>query len=132
MKPFALQDQSKTSSPQSMAVKLSILAVLLMLCYTSFSASTRVSKVAIPKGCANACPPQHNPERFICAKSRVSKKLGMFDSECFFGRYNHCIYVREREFSQIISTSSSLDASVLSFRLRLYSIWTLPQQRLLI
>lgn len=99
MKLPSFQKQIITSPSSSMAVKLSTLAILLTLCYTILSAAIFVQKVPMPNGCASACPPQRDPQRFICARSRISKKLGMFDGECFFGRYNHCSFVREREYS---------------------------------
>ena len=85
-------------SPQSrMAIKLTTLVILLTLCYTMLSTSLHAQKVLMPEGCARACPPQRDPARFICARNTESGRLGMFDSECFFGRYNHCNQVRTRE-----------------------------------
>ena len=90
-----LQKQISASPSLRMAFKLSLLIVLLMLCYSMVSTMFIVKKVSIPRGCARACPPQTNPSRFICGKNQVTGRLGMFDSECFFGRYNHCIYVKQ-------------------------------------
>ncbi|CRK87674.1 CLUMA_CG001467, isoform A [Clunio marinus] len=88
--------KKENSSDTRLALKLSSLVILLTLCYSMVSTLLPVVKVTIPDGCATACPPQNNPERFICARSRHTGRLGMFDSECFFGRYNHCVRVNER------------------------------------
>lgn len=77
-----------------MILKLSTLAVLLLFCYTSVSTFFIVGRVTIPDNCARACPPQSDPSRFICGRNKVTGRLGMFDGECFFGRYNHCEHVR--------------------------------------
>ncbi|KAG5684871.1 hypothetical protein PVAND_014081 [Polypedilum vanderplanki] len=88
---------ASTSSPTPrMVFKLSSLALLLLFCYTSVSTYFYVGKVVLPEGCANACPPQRDPQRFICARNVVTGQLGMFDGECQFGRYNHCIHTRQR------------------------------------
>ena len=85
--------------PQStrMAVKLTALTVLLLLCYSNVSSYFYVDSVSIPENCANSCPPQRDPSRFICARNRGTGQLGMFDGECFFGRFNHCIHVRSAQ-----------------------------------
>lgn len=80
-----------------MIFKLSSLAFLLLFCYTSVSTFFIVGRVSIPDGCARACPPQNDPLRFICGRNKVTGRLGMFDGECYFGRYNHCYKVRQRE-----------------------------------
>lgn len=87
------------SSSQSikMIIKLSTLVLLLMCCYTSVSTFFKVGKVAIPDGCARACPPQRDPSRNICARNIATGRLGMFDGECHFGRFNHCVHVRSRK-----------------------------------
>lgn len=96
---FPSQRNRLLSSPSSkMAIKLSSLAILLLLCYSMVSTYFVVEKVSIPNGCAVSCPPQRDSSRFICAKHSVTGRPGMFDSECFFGRYNHCIYVDSRKF----------------------------------
>lgn len=60
-----------------------------------------VGKVSIPDGCARACPPQRDPSRYICARHTVTGQLGMFDGECVFGRYNHCVYTKhQRKFKK--------------------------------
>ena len=93
-----LAKQNENSSPSfSMIFKLSSLAFLLLFCYTSVSTYFVVGRVAIPDGCAAACPPQGDPSRYICARNKMTGRLGMFDGECYFGRYNHCVHVRERE-----------------------------------
>lgn len=94
-----------------MAMKLATLVILLMFCYSSLSTHFNVKKVPIPSGCCNACPPQSDPSRFVCARHSVTGELGMFDSECFFGRYNHCSYVKQREwfiFNNILKLIKSL------------------------
>ena len=80
-----------------MAVKLTALTVLLILCYSNVSSYFYVDSVSIPHGCANSCPPQRDPSRFICARNRSSGQLGMFDGECFFGRFNHCTHIRSAQ-----------------------------------
>jgi hypothetical protein len=91
-----LQTQQSSSSLK-MVFKLSTLAILLLFCYTSVSLFFQVPKVTMPDGCARACPPQRDPARFICARNRETGQLGMFEGECYFGRYNHCVHVRHRK-----------------------------------
>jgi hypothetical protein len=75
---------------------------MLLMSYSMLSAYFPVDLVQIPPGCATACPPQRDPSRFICARNSKTGMLGMFDSECFFGRYNHCVHVKERKQNQIL------------------------------
>lgn len=90
--------EAQTSPPTlKMIFKLSALAFLLLFCYTSVSTIFLVGKVQIPNGCARACPPQRDPSRNICARNTVTGRLGMFEGDCVFGRYNHCIHVRQRK-----------------------------------
>lgn len=95
MKYTSLQKEKK-SEPE-LAMKLAVLVILLVLCYSVVSMHFLVLKVSIPEGCAKACPPQKDPSRFICAKHSVTGRLGMFDSECYFGRYNHCVLIKQRK-----------------------------------
>lgn len=90
--------QQQSSPSIRMIFKLSTLAFLLLCCYTSVSTFFTVGKVQIPDGCARACPPQRDPSRYICARNIATGRLGMFDGECYFGRYNHCVNVRQRKF----------------------------------
>jgi hypothetical protein len=86
------------SSPSSkMALKLSTLSVLLLVCYSMVSIFVAVERVEIPHGCATACPPQRDTSRFICGRNRATNQLGLFESECFFGRFNHCVHVRPHQ-----------------------------------
>lgn len=89
--------QRQSSPSIGMIFKLSTLAFLLLFCYTSVSTYFLVGKVMIPDGCARACPPQRDPTRNICARNIATGRLGMFDGECHFGRYNHCIHTRQRK-----------------------------------
>lgn len=50
----------------------------------------------------------------MCAKNTVTGKLGTFDSECNFGRYNNCYRTTESksknrkvDFYELINISSS-------------------------
>lgn len=97
MKYSPLHSRPLSSPATRMTLKLSSLAVILIACYSLVSTYFVVDRVVIPDGCARACPPQSNPSRFICGRNRATGQLGMFDSECFFGRYNHCIYVNQRK-----------------------------------
>lgn len=86
-----------SSHSSKIVLKLSTLSILLLLCYSMVSTFFAVDRVPLPEGCARACPPQRDPSRFICARNTATGKLGMFDSECFFGRYNHCVHVDQRK-----------------------------------
>lgn len=100
MKHSSFQKQLSASPSSRMALKLSSLTILLVLCYSMVSTFFVIDKVSIPDGCARSCPPQRDPSRFICARSRNSRQLGMFDSECFFGRYNNCVFVNQSELKE--------------------------------
>lgn len=102
-----IQNRILSSLSTKMALKLSSLAILLLLCYSMVSTHLNVEKVLLPTHCARACPPQRDPSRFICARNVVSNQLGMFDSECFFGRYNHCVDVIERKLLKSINETDS-------------------------
>lgn len=97
MKLSTQQKSIGSSKSLRMVCKLSALVILLISCYTLVSTHNTVPRVRIPDGCASACPPQRDQSRFICARSTITRQLGMFPSECVFGRYNHCIYVNERK-----------------------------------
>jgi hypothetical protein len=121
---------TQNASPSlRMIFKLSSLAVLLLFCYTSVSTLFIVGRVAIPDGCARACPPQSDPSRFICGRNKVTGKLGLFDGECYFGRYNHCYKVRQREW---IWNFKNLNFNGKKFSVRIYSIWAVSIRRFLI
>lgn len=106
-----LEKPGKSSSPR-MAARLSALVILLTLCYSMVSSFFQVERVALPDGCARACPAQRDPSRFICARNRVTRSLGMFDSVCFFGRYNHCVDVRERKWRKLIQRDSNINWNI--------------------
>ncbi|CAG9803470.1 unnamed protein product [Chironomus riparius] len=92
-----LATESTLNGNSKMFLKLSAITILLIFCYTSLSSTHAVvSRVAMPEGCARACPPQRNPSRFICARNSVTGVLGTFEGDCTFGRYNHCVNTRER------------------------------------
>lgn len=73
----------------------SIVLLLCVLCAQVLYANAAVARVVIPRGCAEACP--HLDNQKMCGKNRVTHKLGTFDSECFFGRYNNCVHAHESE-----------------------------------
>lgn len=93
-----LASASTLNVNSKMFLKISAITILLIFCYTSLSTThVVVPRVALPDGCARACPPQRNPSRFICARNSVTGQLGMFEGECTFGRYNHCVNTRQRK-----------------------------------
>jgi hypothetical protein len=119
------------SSSTSIALRLSSMFIMLFMSYTMLSAYFPVDFVNIPKGCADACPPQRDPSRFICARHSQTGALGMFRGECFFGRYNHCTQVKERKRFQDLLVSNfqiNLHNFIVHFSsLSLHSIWQLSR-----
>lgn len=60
--------------------------LLFIFVFTLF-AQLMASRVTIPDGCAGACP---EGGAAVCGRNKVTKKLGSFENECVFGRYNNC------------------------------------------
>ncbi|CRK87673.1 CLUMA_CG001466, isoform A [Clunio marinus] len=63
-----------------------LLLAIVSMCFA-------VEKVAIPDECAQSCPPTGQQ---LCAKNTVTQQLGVFDSDCIFGRYNSCTKIAQK------------------------------------
>lgn len=87
---FSLPTQVELTRRDRMKIQIFVIFLLAFLASFVMSNQSKmpVNAVAIPRGCAEACPPDGGKK--ICAKNPTTNKLGTFMSDCFLGRYNSC------------------------------------------
>lgn len=69
--------------------------VCLFFAMTLVSVEVKGDLIAIPAGCAAACPPG---DKLLCARNSITQALGTFESDCIFGRFNSCHRTTESKY----------------------------------